>query len=133
LVRHGFTETNLALINTDADRFMKLAAPVKITPPAVLMPMQVASPTALAVGLPALGISDATAKSTFGGRPSQAGPSNPVLVGGAGDDLQLGQPGRDLLIGGFGGAARTVDGDDATSSGITELDSIELEGRLSVD
>jgi hypothetical protein len=119
--RRTFTDANLQLINTDADRFMK-AAPESAASPtsrtismrslaaAVLqaaVPPQVAAPVDLTVS-PAVPLTSALAfpavaplsNPTTGGV-TQSGSADDVLLGGAGDDLHFGQVGRDVLVGGF--------------------------------
>jgi uncharacterized repeat protein (TIGR03803 family) len=118
--RRTFTDSNLALINTDADRFMKVdgnaQAGVLAAGPSIAaaagtnggwngpLPGEggVAAWTAALIapapepGVPVLSVSSwLRADMTADG-------GDDILVGGAGDDLRVGGAGQDLLVGGFG-------------------------------
>jgi hypothetical protein len=113
-VRRNFTDANLSLINTDADRFMKAAA--QLVQGSQTLPAQTASLSVFSLGgalLPNLG-----AENSFGGMaltvssdPQKDGHStatpaldgdDSVLVAGSGNDLLIGGQGRNLMAGGFG-------------------------------
>jgi hypothetical protein len=110
-IRRTFTDGNLALINTDADRFMKVggtsdahsgpqpALPYMITPVA-LQPAPL-----LWAGIGAdvpIGLAGETSGEPVDGTNIPIRGSDNVLIGGAGDDILIGGTGRDILIGGFG-------------------------------
>ncbi len=113
-VRRTFTDSNLALINTDADRFMKAALPIVHGSP--MLPGQATSLSAFWQGSALL--LDHAGTSPFGGMPFPASlnpqtnghvattpgfdGSDEVLVGGSGNDLVIGGQGRNLMAGGFG-------------------------------
>jgi Ca2+-binding RTX toxin-like protein len=119
--RRTFTDSNLALINTDADRFMKAAVPpmpgTQVTP--LLGAVLSAQPAAtLPSACPAELVLDRTSENSFGGMTFPASMNAPkdslaaatpgldgddsVLVGGAGNDVVIGGQGRNLMAGGFG-------------------------------
>jgi len=110
MARRTFTDSNLSLINTDADRFMKVGgslaatgmnAPATLTTPArpYALPNDMAAQLGPQLGDP----------SHYG----QVGGGSDVLVGGSGDDILIGAGGRDLLVGGTGLARnRAARGDD---------------------
>jgi Ca2+-binding RTX toxin-like protein len=93
-VRREFTETNLALINTDADRFMKAGRAVVPVAGSALTIRDLIVPTAVGIGLPALDPVGLTSRT----RPHQAGAGGDTSLGGAGHDQYLGRGGWDLLI-----------------------------------
>ena len=98
-IRREFTETNLALISTDAGRFMKVAGAAPndlVTADPSSANLAPAGPADAPVG-PAGAVGPAAGPA---GRYS--GPGADVLVGGEGRDLQFGGPGQDVLVGGFG-------------------------------
>ena len=117
MVRRGFTDTNLALINTDADRFMKVVEPVTTRSAAS------GSPAALGVGLPALGLDDPTAGSMINRLLIQGGP----VAGGGGDDPHLREVVPDRLIGEIDGDRGDTDSNNTNDTGMLGLDE-----RLSV-
>ncbi len=113
-VRRTFTDSNLSLINTDADRFMKAALPTAHYAP--MLPGQAASLAVFSAGAALL--LDRATETDFGGmlfqtslNPQKDGHvattpaldgDDSVLVGGAGNDLVIGGQGRNLMTGGFG-------------------------------
>jgi hypothetical protein len=126
-VRRSFTDSNLALINTDADRFMKVALPAtaglsavpgsanatlleaafSAQPPA-MFPGAFPSPLVLGqgnenafIGMTFAGPVDPHLDGHAATTPALDGDDS-VLVGGAGNDLVIGGAGRNLLTGGFG-------------------------------
>jgi hypothetical protein len=126
-VRRTFTDSNLALINTDADRFMKVAVPETTGLPAEpgspnstrLRPAFNAQPPAIFPGtFPSALVLDRGNENPFIGvifarpvDPQRDGhvATTPeldgdysILVGGAGNDLVIGGGGRNLMTGGFG-------------------------------
>jgi hypothetical protein len=147
-VRRTFTDSNLSLINTDADRFMKVE-------PAALQPLPSWAPAAEGdggAGLALLPNGQPQTSSLLG--PTVANPlavpltpdrvffpsteqplpdrsgsiltgcsGNPVLIGGATDDLLIGGAGRDLLVGGMAcHPTRGADGDPVVGADTTEAD-----------
>ncbi len=113
-VRRTFTDSNLSLINTDADRFMKAALPAAHG--SAMLPGQTANLSVFSLG-GALLLSQGS-PNPFAGMlfPASMNPQkdNPaattpaldgddsVLVAGSGNDLVLGGAGRNLISGGFG-------------------------------
>jgi Ca2+-binding RTX toxin-like protein len=120
-VRRTFTDGNLTAINTDADRFLKVAAagvglapsgsatgldsgglvaeapshdPLFVQPTAALLNGSDRGSHSLEISVLPLSAAWPVASQQPGGEG--------VLVGGAGEDLLIGGDGRDLLIGGFG-------------------------------
>jgi hypothetical protein len=132
-VRRTFTDANLALINTDADRFMKVDGVFQsagdrdgLTHPRWLagaldeLPSKgnvgISSPAAATLGLPAGTLLTwllATRPALGDGVPPAGGAfylasgGNRVLLAGTGDALRLGGPGRDQFIGGFASERRS--------------------------
>jgi hypothetical protein len=123
-VRRTFTDANLALINTDADRFMKAALPAVHG-----SPMPLAQTTSLAFfSLGGALLVDRAGANLLGGIivPASIGPQkngqvattpgldgdDSVLVGGTGNDLVIGGSGRNLIVGGFGLDRVAGGGDD---------------------
>jgi hypothetical protein len=113
--RRAFTESNLQLINTDADRFMKVAGGfVDADSQAPVLAVAAARGSALAGqdaafarALSLLLQNDLSFAQSFEpvGRRSflePMGGENNVLIGGAGDDVLIGGRGQDILCGGFG-------------------------------
>jgi hypothetical protein len=128
-VRRTFTDSNLSLINTDADRFMKAALPT-VPDSANATPLEAAfraQPPAMFPGaFPSPLMLDRGNENPFLGMPF-AGPVDPhldghaatipeldgddsLLVGGAGNDLLIGGAGRNLMAGGFGFDQVTANG-----------------------
>ena len=129
-VRRTFTDGNLERINTDADRFMKVALPSVPASPSQLLSQSefgawpaAALPRAVTAGAPGLpfGAMPAVvdAAHSFGWASAFPASNNSwtdgpvarapaldgggsVLVGGAGTGLVVGGEGRDLMVGGFG-------------------------------
>jgi len=119
-VRRALTDSNLSLINTDADRFMKARtmSTADASNPGIGLPASPGSvgPAMFAVtSLAAIGIADSPAAMTVSrlqaGPPGQTSRGGEVLVGGLGDDLRLGAAGHDLLVGGFVAATAAPAGD----------------------
>jgi hypothetical protein len=125
MARRTFTDGNLTAINTDADRYMKVAGNVGGAgvlaagqpAPAVsgaggsrngLLPGAGGDETRASLAPPLrldglLGVSPQplTSRLPLGSAFYQASGANVILLGGAGDDLLVGDRGRDILVGGF--------------------------------
>jgi hypothetical protein len=124
--RRSFTAGNLTLINSDADRYMKVAgnargggvpaasqptsgAPGSYGEASGLLPGAggVAAWAPAGIGPPALfldawpGPGRVAVPDAGGGAGLQLVPDGGVLIGGRGDDLRIGGGGRDLLVGGY--------------------------------
>jgi hypothetical protein len=133
-VRRTFTDSNLALINTDADRFMKAALPaVHATP---MLPGQAVNLSVFSMS-GALLLDRANLGSITGLLfPAYSSPEkdvyatatpalygdDSVLAGGTGNDLVIGGQGGNLLAGGFG-----VDG-SMTHAGEGTSDAVAIDG-----
>jgi hypothetical protein len=109
-VRRTFTDANLALINTDADRFMKAGGTwdARNGPQAsfqiMITPVALQPASLLLAGMEAdgqIGPGEAMGAPVAANNVLIRGGDN-VLIGGAGDDILIGGTGRDILIGGFG-------------------------------
>jgi len=108
--RRTLTDSNLSLINTDADRFMKAGGSAASTgrPAIGRGPAGVAGPVALPAVLPVAGVDLALpAGPPVSGAIYLAGTGAGVLLGGEGMDILHGACVQDVLIGGFGGDQRT--------------------------
>jgi hypothetical protein len=136
--RRSFTAGNLSLINTDADRYMKVAGSA---PEGALLPP--GQPTAAAPGVndswnglpggPSRAWALASARidslalpldglagllrlpgpNVVGDERLKLAPDADVLIGGRGDDVLIGGGGRDLLVGGYLTSQGTGPADDA--------------------
>jgi hypothetical protein len=108
-VRRTLTDSNLALISTDADRFMK-AAPTKSSAPGSLALPGVGPATGLMVGLSAPTVGDLTVGGMIGGLgqlgPKQGSAGSDDLAGRAGYHPHLGLTGRDYRTCEFGRSSR---------------------------
>jgi hypothetical protein len=125
-VRRSFTDSNLALINTVSDRFMKAALPVmhgSQTLPAQAASASLFSPeSALLLNqesqIPLGGVkllaSVAPLWSSLAATIPGLHGEDRVLVGGAGNDVVLGGQGHNLMVGGFGHEAAHGSGTWAT-------------------
>src|SRR5207249_2921460 len=104
--RRTFTDSNLSLINTDADRFMKADAHA-LAPAAPALPAgeDDAPPVSSVTWAAPLATAGPAGAGSFAApRPAgtaYAGGGDDVLVGGSGADLIVGGDGRDVLVGGF--------------------------------
>ncbi len=111
-VRRTFTDSNLALIDTNADRFMKAALPaVQRTTAAALSSLLTTGAPGLAIGsLPAgsIGWESALWESSVSPKDGHVAMSpgldgdGSVLMGGPGHDLVISGQGRNLMAGVFG-------------------------------
>jgi probable HAF family extracellular repeat protein len=144
-VRRTFTDSNLSLINTDADRFMKVEPaalpplpswtavaegdggaglallPNRQPPTSSLLGPTVANPLAVPL-TPNRAFFPATEQPLPDRRDSilTGSGGNPVLIGGDGDDLLIGGAGRDLLVGGIAcNPPRGADSDQISGTNTT--------------
>jgi hypothetical protein len=132
-IRRTFTDSNLALINTDADRFMKVGGDLLNAGhlQAVGKSTQAGSPTAFWQGGPlvldpwsenplgrmCLPPASAMQRDGYDARIPGLDGDDRVLMGGAGSDLIIGGQGRNLMVGGFGLDHVAKDGGDNSDAG----------------
>jgi Ca2+-binding RTX toxin-like protein len=128
-VRRSFTDGNLALINTDADRFMK-AAPAPVHGSQTLL-RQAVNLAVFSAGSALL--LDRAGENPFGWTtfPASLDPQHDglaamipwldggdsVLAAGSGNDLVIGGQGRNLMVGGFGFDQLAEDRDEINDAG----------------